>query len=288
MQDRFKSDIASSSRSLKLASKNSPLSSKLASNSLKLNRSSLGSSIFPTRSGLRAEPGDSLSNAYNITDSSFKESDRVGDNEGNDYYRFNLTGKSKIEIEVDNKEFFLGPSLDFRLLDKNGNKIQSVNVDGSEDGELNRTLGKGTYYIKIESGGESVPYELKFKREAIDSNNDDTPGSSRSTALKITDNTFKKSDRVGEQQGDDYYRFDLTSKRNIDISVLNQESIFGPSLDFRLLDKKGKQIKARQVEGADEEDIERALNQGTYYILVESEGENVPYRLNYKNKSIDN
>lgn len=271
-------------RSLKLASEDSPFKNS-ATRSLKLNRSSLDNSQPP--SVLRAEPGDSRSTAFKITESSFKESDRVGDDEGNDYYRFDLTGKSEIKIEVENNESFLGPSLDFRLLDKNGNKIQSVNVDGGDDEELNRTLGKGTYYIKVESGGESVPYELKFKRETIDSDDDDTPGSSRSTALKITDDTFKKSDRIGEQEGDDYYRFDLTSKREIDISVLNQESIFGPSLDFRLLDKQGKQIKARQVEGADEEDIERALNKGTYYILVESEGESVPYRLNYKNKPLD-
>lgn len=125
-------------------------------NPLKLNKSSRA---------LRAT-GDSRSNPFRINSSSYKRSERVGDDEGKDYYRFNLSGRREIEISVENREFFLGPSLDFRLLNNRGSKIKSREVNGGRTEEIERTLGKGTYYIKVESGGESVPYRLKFKSKS--------------------------------------------------------------------------------------------------------------------------
>lgn len=134
---------------------------KAALDPLKLNKSS-GQS-------LRAA-GDSRSDPFRIDSStSYKRSDRVGDDAGgDDYYRFKLSKKRDIEISVENDEFFLGPSLDFRLLNKNGGKIKSREVDGGDTEEIERTLGKGTYFIKVESGGESVPYRLKYKSESPD------------------------------------------------------------------------------------------------------------------------
>lgn len=96
--------------------------------------------------------------------SSFSRNDRVGDDEGTDTYRFELTRTSKVKISVENKEFIFGPSLDFKLLDSKGKKIKSREVDGLDSETIDRTLNKGTYSIRVESDGESVPYKLKYKR----------------------------------------------------------------------------------------------------------------------------
>ncbi len=128
---------------------------------LKFSKSSDGRTLRAT--------GDSRSDPFKIDGrSSYKRSDRVGEDEGNDYYRFKLSRKREIEISVENREFFLGPSLDFRLLKNNGGKIKSREVRGNNQEEIERTLSKGTYFIKVESGGESVPYRLRFKSESPD------------------------------------------------------------------------------------------------------------------------
>ncbi|MCU0523940.1 MAG: PPC domain-containing protein [Elainella sp. Prado103] len=116
------------------------------------------------RSALRASPGDSRSRALRIKSSSFSRKDRVGEDEGNDYYRFDLSRRSEVEIEVENREFFLGPSLTFRLQRSNGSTIKSRKVFGNNDETIERTLDRGTYYIRVSSGGESVPYRLEYDR----------------------------------------------------------------------------------------------------------------------------
>lgn len=127
------------------------------------------SSLFKT-----AGTGDSRSEPFKIDGkTSYSDKDRVGDDEGDKYYRFKLSQKREVKIEVENNESIFGPSLDFRLLDKNGNKIKSVNVDGNDEDDIKRELNKGTYYIKLESNGNSVPYELHYKSESIDNDDDD-------------------------------------------------------------------------------------------------------------------
>ncbi len=125
-------------------------------------------SIPHTRSSIQVlKTGDSRSNPFRIsTKSSYKDSDRVGSREGDKYYQFNLSKKREIKISVTNNEFLIGPSLDFRLLDSRGDKIKSRKVFGDTTGEIRRDLSKGTYYIKVESNGRSVPYRLKYSNKA--------------------------------------------------------------------------------------------------------------------------
>ncbi len=127
------------------------------------------SSLFKT-----AGTGDSRSQPFKIDGkTSYSDSDRVGDDEGDKYYRFKLSKTREVKISVENNESIFGPSLDFRLLDKNGNKIKSLNVDGKDEEDIKRELNKGTYYIKVESNGESVPYELHYKSEEPEEDDDD-------------------------------------------------------------------------------------------------------------------
>ncbi|MBW4466562.1 MAG: PPC domain-containing protein [Pegethrix bostrychoides GSE-TBD4-15B] len=109
-----------------------------------------------------------------------------------------------------------------------------------------------------------------------------SPGDSRSSALQIKKDSFDRKDRVGRDEDDDFYRFDLSKTRDIKITVQNREGIFGPDLKFRLLRSNGSQIKSREVQQTQDESISRELKKGTYYIKVESDGQSVPYRLRYK------
>jgi hypothetical protein len=112
-----------------------------------------------------------------------------------------------------------------------------------------------------------------------------SPGDSRSSALNIKGDSFDRKDRVGRDEDDDFYRFDLSKTREIKITVENREGIFGPDLKFRLLKSNGSQITSREVQQTEDESVTRELKKGTYYIKVESDGESVPYRLRYKSSS---
>lgn len=113
---------------------------------------------------MRAEPGDSRSSALRIKSSDFSRKDRVGDDEGDDYYRFDLSRRTEVRISVENREFFLGPSLKFRLQRSSGSTIESETVRGNDEDTIRKKLDSGTYYIRVSSEGESVPYRLRFRR----------------------------------------------------------------------------------------------------------------------------
>lgn len=115
-------------------------------------------------SSLRAGPGNTRSTALRIKDRTFSRKDRVGEDEGNDYYRLDLPRRSKVKIFVENREFIFGPSLTFRLQRSSGSTIDSEKVTGLDEESIRKTLDKGTYYIRVSSGGESVPYRLKYER----------------------------------------------------------------------------------------------------------------------------
>jgi len=112
---------------------------------------------------LRASPGDSRSSALKINSNSFDRKDRVGSKEDDDYYRFDLSKTRDIKITVENREGIFGPDLKFRLLKSNGSQITSREVQQTQDESISRELKKGTYYIKVESDGKSVPYRLRYK-----------------------------------------------------------------------------------------------------------------------------
>jgi hypothetical protein len=135
-----------------------------------LTRSSTPFTPQPSRFGsrsslvLRASPGDSRSQALRIKSSDFSRRDRVGEDEGDDYYRFDLNRRVEVRISVENREFFIGPSLKFRLQRSNGSTIESETVRGDDEDTIRKRLDSGTYYIRVSSNGESVPYRLRFRR----------------------------------------------------------------------------------------------------------------------------
>ncbi len=132
----------------------------------------LSTRLNPTNSGLnfgshssfRASPGNNRSTALKIKDRKFSRKDRVGEEEGNDYYRFDLSRRSKVKISVQNGEFLFGPSVTFKLQRSSGSTIESEKVTGLSEDSIRKTLDSGIYYIRVSSGGESVPYRLKYER----------------------------------------------------------------------------------------------------------------------------
>ncbi|WP_416667644.1 hypothetical protein [Egbenema bharatensis] len=100
--------------------------------------------------------------------SSFNRSDRVGDQEGRDYYQFKLRRSSRVRIKVTNREFVFGPSIEIRL-EKRGSsdRIRRIALPLGT-AVIDRRFSRGTYQLRVDSDGESVPYRLTYRRRSDD------------------------------------------------------------------------------------------------------------------------
>lgn len=124
-----------------------------------------GNRIFSVRAS--GNPGNSRSDALTIKNYPYNNEARIGSDEnGSDFYKIkqDKDKKIKFKIYVENDEGVLGPSLTFSLQNKNGKTLDSDKVSGRDDDEIVRKLGKGTFYIKVSTEGESVPYDIKVTK----------------------------------------------------------------------------------------------------------------------------
>lgn len=100
--------------------------------------------------------------------SSFKNSDRVGDRKGQDFYQFKLSRFSRVQIRVTNREFLFGPSVKVQLEKRSSSsRITRFALPGGT-ALIDRRFSSGTYTLRISSEGESVPYRLTYRRQNED------------------------------------------------------------------------------------------------------------------------
>lgn len=115
-----------------------------------------------------SDPGNSRKDALTIKKFPYENEGRVGsDKGGSDFYKIKQTKDKKIKftIYVENDEGIFGPNLTFALQNKNGKTLAKDKVSGTDDDEIVKKLGKGTYFIKVSTDdGESVPYDVEVRK----------------------------------------------------------------------------------------------------------------------------
>lgn len=106
----------------------------------------------------------------------------------------------------------------------------------------------------------------------------DRAGNNRSRAHNLDLLIGNKSLRefVGKSDRQDFYEFKVKDKTDITIALSELDG----NADLYLLNRKGKVLKKSINAGKTEEEIERTLNPGTYYVRVRSKNKNV--NANYK------
>jgi hypothetical protein len=110
--------------------------------------------------------------AIRITRSSFQDAGRVGTREDDPiFYRFTLNTRTPVRLSTRNQEaggIFSAfvPELRVELQQSSGRRIRSQTIEGGEIETITATLARGTYFVRITSGGQSVPYLLGFRRGA--------------------------------------------------------------------------------------------------------------------------
>lgn len=112
----------------------------------------------------------SRSSAIRIRRSGFRDFRRVGRRENDPrYYRFSLRRSGRVDISVQNREFggifgFSTPTVKVRLERSNGRTLSRRTVEGGEFEFISRRLSRNTtYYIRVSSSGQSVPYRLALR-----------------------------------------------------------------------------------------------------------------------------
>ncbi|MBI4783167.1 MAG: T9SS type A sorting domain-containing protein [Oscillatoriophycideae cyanobacterium NC_groundwater_1537_Pr4_S-0.65um_50_18] len=112
------------------------------------------------------------SQAIRITRSRFQDSGRVGTREDDPiFYRFTLNTRTQVRVSAKNKEAggifsALVPELQIVLERSNGRRIRKQSAEGGEVESITARLDRGTYFVRITSGGQSVPYDFGFRSGA--------------------------------------------------------------------------------------------------------------------------
>lgn len=221
--------------------------------------------------------GNSFEQATNLgTDADHYFSDYAGTDDQNDYYKFTISQRSSVRIDMTN----LNADIDVRLMNANQSILASSTRGGSNSELINVTLDAGTYYIHVYPwGSASSQYTLSLDVAALvpPDRAGNTFGEARDIGALNGSATF--SDFVSAN-GDrfDYYRFNITQTSNV--SLLLSDLIANP--DVYLYDSQGNWITGSWNTGTQSESINRQLNAGTYTVLVYGNTGETNYNLRFQ------
>ena len=194
-----------------------------------------------------------------------------------DFYRFTLSATRTMRFELRN----LSANADLRLEDASGRWLASSTRSGTSVDAIVRTLGAGTYYIRVDARdfSSAVRYRLRYRVQT-------TPdGQTRETALELGNlgNATSTRARWGTVDGSnstDYRRFTLSATRTMRFELRNLSA----NADLRLEDASGTWLASSTRSGTSVDAIVRTLGAGTYYIRVDARDYNtaIRYQLRYR------
>ena len=210
------------------------------------------------------DAGDTIDTARVIDLSSGQVTlnDAVGDLDLDDFYQFTLNQDSEFELNLTG----LSSDADVRLLDSQGNFIDSSIRSGSQSEDISKSLTAGTYYINVYRYTGDTDYTLDITAIGNNQNDNDNAGNSINDArvIDVSSGQASFNDAVGDDDPNDYYRFTLNNTQDIEINLTGLSS----DIDLRLLDGNGNLLDSSVLGGSNSEFIDSQLTAGTYYIRV--------------------
>ncbi|BBD65961.1 hypothetical protein NIES4072_03600 [Nostoc commune NIES-4072] len=240
---------------------------------------------MPTYSGF-TDPGSTTATALNTatyiggsltsTSNTFQDS-LNSSNDSSDFYKFTLSSSSIVNINLDG----LGVGSDANLVLRNsaGSPITNSSTTGNVSETIRTSLTNSpsnTYYVQVylTSGSANTTYTLSLSAETIQ----ESGKLDNSTAQANTNNdigTFSNSgsytatDYVGSIgaviDGDDYYKFTLSTSGTVNINLTNLTG----NADLQLRNSSNSILQPTSTQlGTAPESINSVLAPGTYYIRV--------------------
>ena len=198
----------------------------------------------------------------------------VGGADPRDYYRFELSGESAVEIALGG----LTQDIDLYLLDSAGHPLAQSIRAGAQSESLARTLGAGTYFVLVAPfGNHASAYRLTLEATAQTAPADGAGDTLRDASdLGMIEDARVVQDAVGGNDPADYYRFQLDGDGTVDLQLSGLRS----DVDLYLYGEDGRELARSWKGGSSDESIHVSLAAGQYYVLAKPWGAaESPYRL---------
>jgi hypothetical protein len=185
-------------------------------------------------------------------------SDWVGSADIDDYYSFNVTTPSNVNLNLTG----LSADVDLYLLNSSGTVISS-SIYGTTSESITSQLSAGTYYARVNRYSGNTTYGLSLNATAVAPV--DNAGNTLATARNVGTLTATQSfsDWVGSADIDDYYSFNVTTLSNVNLNLTGLSA----DVDLYLLNSSGTVISS-SIYGTTSESITSQLSAGTYYARV--------------------
>jgi hypothetical protein len=219
--------------------------------------------------------GNTLSAARNLGVISGTRSytDFVGRTDPNDFYRFQVAGRSEFDLTLDQ----MTADADVELLNSSGALIARSARGGASAESIRQTLDAGTYFVRVYPfGSADTNYRLtlQVQSQAPPDGAGNTMNAARDLGTLRGSVTFQ--DFVGQADTADYYRFRVDAPSSFSLRMDGMSA----DADVRLLDSNGGVVASSTNGGANPEAIDRVLGTGTYFVFVNPfGGANTNYRL---------
>ena len=182
------------------------------------------------------DAGDSANDALDLgrLDSARTVNGFVGGEDRRDFFRFDLANESAVEIALTQ----LSQDIDLYLFNSRGQRLGHSIEPGSRSESLAQELGPGTYYLLVAPyASNASTYRLTFDAAAMPA---DGAGNSFADArdLGSLETQQQLRDWVGQQDGADYYRFDLERDGDVEIRLSGLEE----DIDLFLYSADGREL----------------------------------------------
>ncbi|MEA5560186.1 pre-peptidase C-terminal domain-containing protein [Planktothrix agardhii] len=245
----------------------------------------VGGSPTPVPQG---EPGSNIATAFDlgVLPDLLSYSQFVGKDDPNDFYRFTLQNNSDFNLvlgAVSNttevtliKDFNNNNQVD----QGDGDVLNYAYGDSRSNGEINRALEAGTYYVRV-SNDSGTNYDLRLEAASKPATTPSNPGNTLNTALDLgsLSSSINFTDFVGKSDPVDIYRFTLNRNSDVELIVgaVNQETI---KLDLikdynnngQINSGDGDVLNYTYGDSRSNGEITQALEVGIYYVQVSNNG----------------
>lgn len=225
------------------------------------------------------DPGNSLKTAYNVGNLGSKTrrfEEFVGPGDEVDNYRFTLSDTSDVSLSLNDLNDYAYVNL---IYDNGTVDGYTVNWNGtSSRATINETLGKGTYFVNVNTDG-NTRYTLEMAAERSPSNTTRDPGNTLKGAYNVGNlgsRTRSFKEFVGVSDSEDNYRFTLSDTRDVSVSLngLSEYAYVNLIYDDGTVDGYTVNWDGTSSQAT----INETLGRGTYFVNVNSD-ENTNYTL---------
>ncbi|MEB3340839.1 MAG: pre-peptidase C-terminal domain-containing protein, partial [Okeania sp.] len=197
--------------------------------------------------------------------------DWVGNIDDKDYYKFNVSENSTVEIEL------TGMSDDANLELFNNKKkslASSSQTDNKDDGIITN-LSPGDYFLEVDNyyGSVGTPYNLQL---TTTSRTTDIAGNNFDAAFDLGAlGTVNQTEWVGTFDDSDYYKFTIAGDSAVKLGLTGMNG----NANITLYDNEKERITSSSNSGNADELIDRNLEPGDYFLKVDFSGSGADYNL---------